>query len=64
MFLKKVENLLRLLHGRSISDIHDNDFDHLSLEMEEFEDADNLRKKYSEITDGIRKIYDRYFSDG
>jgi len=61
MFLKKIENLLRLLHDRSISEIHENDFDYLSLELDEFSDTGELKNNYLKTTNRIRRIYDKYF---
>jgi glutamate-ammonia-ligase adenylyltransferase len=62
-FLKKIENLLRLLHDRSISEIHENDFDHLSLEMDEYRNSDELKDIYIGKTEKVRAIYDKYFGD-
>ncbi len=60
-FLKKIENLLRLLHDRSISEIHEDDFDHLSLEMEEYSDSEELKATYIDKTEKVRSVYDKYF---
>lgn len=62
VFLKKIENLLRLLHDRSISDIHENDFYHLALEIEEYSDSEELKDRYTDITEKVRSVYDRYFN--
>jgi [glutamine synthetase] adenylyltransferase / [glutamine synthetase]-adenylyl-L-tyrosine phosphorylase len=60
-FLKRLENLLRLLHDRSISELHESDFQKLAAEMELTEDGDELRKTYILKTEEIRSIYDEYF---
>jgi glutamate-ammonia-ligase adenylyltransferase len=60
-FLKRLENLLRLLHDRSISEVYDSDFQKLAAEMELTEDGDELRKTYIHKTEDIRSIYDEYF---
>jgi glutamate-ammonia-ligase adenylyltransferase len=60
-FLKRLENLLRLLHDRSISEIHESDFQKLAAEMELTENGDQLRKTYILKTEEIRSIYDEYF---
>jgi glutamate-ammonia-ligase adenylyltransferase len=61
-FLKKMENLLRLLHDRSINELYESDFEKLSNELGMGPDGKELRKKYIARTNTIRKIYDRYFS--
>jgi glutamate-ammonia-ligase adenylyltransferase len=61
-FLKKMENLLRLLHDRSINELYESDFDKLSSELETDSDGKRLRKRYIAVTNGIRKLYDKYFS--
>ncbi|MFI5324306.1 MAG: bifunctional [glutamate--ammonia ligase]-adenylyl-L-tyrosine phosphorylase/[glutamate--ammonia-ligase] adenylyltransferase, partial [Thermodesulfobacteriota bacterium] len=61
-FLKKMENLLRLLHDRSINELYESDFDKLSSELETDSDGKHLRKRYVAVTNGIRKLYDKYFS--
>ncbi len=61
-FLKKMENLLRLLHDRSINELYESDFEKLSTEFGMGPDGKELRKKYIARTNTIRKIYDRYFS--
>ncbi|NIP29199.1 MAG: bifunctional [glutamate--ammonia ligase]-adenylyl-L-tyrosine phosphorylase/[glutamate--ammonia-ligase] adenylyltransferase, partial [Candidatus Dadabacteria bacterium] len=61
MFLKKLENLLRLLHDRSINDIKEDDFDKLAVEYGFEDDVNLLRSRYEKITDGIRKTYNKYF---
>lgn len=60
-FLKRLENLLRLLHDRSISEIHESDFQKLAAEIELKDDGDELRKTYTLKTEGIRSVYDEYF---
>ena len=60
-FLKRLENLLRLLHDRSISELYESDFQRLAAEMELTEDGDDLRKTYILETEEIRGIYDEYF---
>lgn len=62
LFLKKMENLLRLLHDRSISKLHESDFDHLSLEMEGYSSSADLKRRYSDITEKVRSVYDKYFA--
>jgi glutamate-ammonia-ligase adenylyltransferase len=61
-FLKKMENLLRLLHDRSINELYESDFEKLSAEFGMGPDGKGLRDKYIAMTNTIRKIYDRYFS--
>ncbi len=61
-FLKKMENLLRLLHDRSINELYESDFEKLSAEFGMGPDGKELRDKYIARTNTIRKIYDRYFS--
>lgn len=61
-FLKKLENLLRLLHDRSISEIYESDFHKLSLELDMKESGERLKEIYSSKTEQIRRIYDKYFS--
>ena len=61
-FLKKMENLLRLLHDRSINELYESDFEKLSAELGMGPDGKELREKYIARTNTIRKIYDRYFS--
>ncbi len=60
-FLKRLENLLRLLYGRSISEIYESDFQKLAAEMELTDSGDELRKTYIQKTEEIRRIYDEYF---
>jgi glutamate-ammonia-ligase adenylyltransferase len=60
-FLKRLENVLRLLHDRSISEIYESDFQKLAAEMELTDDGDELRKTYILKTEEIRRIYDEYF---
>ncbi len=61
-FLKKMENLLRLLRDRSINELYESDFDKLSSELDAGAGGKKLREKYIAKTNSIRKIYDRYFS--
>jgi len=61
-FLKKLENLLRLLHDRSISEIYESDFRKLALELNMKESGEKLKEIYSSKTERIRKVYDKYFS--
>ena len=63
LFLKKLENLLRLLHDRSVDDIKNEFFDKLAMEFEFNYDVQTLRKKYDRITNNIRKTYNKYFLD-
>jgi glutamate-ammonia-ligase adenylyltransferase len=60
-FLKRLENLLRLLHDRSISEIYESDFQKLAAEMALTDDGDELRKTYILKTEEIRSVYDEYF---
>ncbi|MBI4228375.1 MAG: hypothetical protein HY693_01505, partial [Deltaproteobacteria bacterium] len=60
-FLKRLENLLRLLHDRSISELYESDFQKLAAQMELTEDGDDLRKTYILKTEEIRGIYHEYF---
>ncbi len=60
-FLKRLENVLRLLHDRSISEVYESDFQKLAAEMELTDDGDELRKTYILKTEEIRRIYDEYF---
>ncbi len=61
-FLKKLENLLRLLHDRSISELYESDFHKLALELDMKEDGEKLREIYVSKTEEIREIYESYFS--
>ncbi len=61
LFLKGIENKLRLLRDKSISEITDNDFDVLSVESDKYGSGAELKLKYLETTDRIRKIYKGYF---
>lgn len=61
-FLKKLENLLRLLHDRSISEIYESDFHKLASELGMKENGEKLREIYISKTDEIRGIYENYFS--
>ena len=60
-FLRKMENLLRLLHDRSINELYESDFEKLASELDPG-DAAKLKRKYTSTTGKIRKIYNRYFS--
>lgn len=61
-FLKKLENLLRLLHDRSRSELYESDFHKLALELDMKENGERLREIYISKTEEIRGIYERYFS--
>lgn len=56
-----MENLLRLLHGRSINELYESDFDKLASDFDKNNAGKKLKKEYISITSGIRKIYDKYF---
>ncbi|MEM7008985.1 MAG: bifunctional [glutamate--ammonia ligase]-adenylyl-L-tyrosine phosphorylase/[glutamate--ammonia-ligase] adenylyltransferase [Thermodesulfobacteriota bacterium] len=60
-FLKKMENLLRLLHDRSINELYESDFEKLASELSMKKDGKKLKEKYISKTDNIREIYDKYF---
>lgn len=60
-FLKRMENLLRLLHDRSINELYESDFEKLSTELGMGPGGKELKEKYLATTNTIRKIYDRYF---
>jgi glutamate-ammonia-ligase adenylyltransferase len=60
-FLKKMENLLRLLKDKSISDIKDSDFDRLSIESRTYKTGKKLKNRYKEITHEVREIYRKFF---
>jgi len=62
-FLKKLENLLRLLHDRSINELYESDFQKLAAELDMGTSADELRQKYESKTSKIREIYEKYFRD-
>ncbi len=59
-FLKKMENVLRLLHDRSINELYESDFEKLAPEMN-LGSAQRLKEEYITKTDEIRNIYDKYF---
>jgi len=59
-FLKKMENLLRLLHDRSINELYESDFQKLASEPD-MNTGQKLKEKYISKTNKIREIYDRYF---
>jgi len=61
-FLKRLENLLRLLHDGSISELYESDFHKLALELDMKDNGDKLREMYISKTSEIRKIYEEYFS--
>ena len=61
LFLKRIENILRLLKDKSISDITDDDFDSLSLESVKYKSGAELKSKYLKTTKQIRRIYEGYF---
>ena len=61
LFLKKLENLLRLLSDRSISEIYFSDFNRLSLKLEDFDDGKKLKEKYLSVTTDVRNIYNFYY---
>lgn len=61
-FLKKLENLLRLLHDRSISELYESDFHMMALELGMKENGEKLREVYSSRTEETRRIYNMYFS--
>ncbi|HKQ31589.1 MAG TPA: hypothetical protein VJV40_00185, partial [Thermodesulfobacteriota bacterium] len=60
-FLKRMENILRLLHDRSINELYESDFEKLSAELGTGPGGKELKEKYLATTDTVRKIYDRYF---
>lgn len=62
LFLKKMENMLRLLHDRSINELHESDFEKLAAELDTKADGEGLKKKYVSKTNKIRKIYEKYFT--
>lgn len=61
-FLRRIENLMRLLKDKSISDIKDSDFDRLSIESRTFKTGKELKNRYKDITHRIRDIYRKYFN--
>ncbi|MEQ9619640.1 MAG: bifunctional [glutamate--ammonia ligase]-adenylyl-L-tyrosine phosphorylase/[glutamate--ammonia-ligase] adenylyltransferase [Deltaproteobacteria bacterium] len=62
LFLRKIENLLRLLHDRSINELYESDFEKLSSELDKKSEGKILREIYVSRTGKIRTIYDKYFS--
>jgi len=60
-FLKRMENLLRLLKDKSISDVKDSDFDRLAIESRTYKKGKELKNRYKDITHQIRDIYRKYF---
>jgi glutamine synthetase adenylyltransferase len=63
-FLKRLENLLRLLHDAPTNELYENDFHKIALELEMKENGHKLRELYLSKTDEIRKVYEEYFSEG
>ncbi|HWP90768.1 MAG TPA: bifunctional [glutamate--ammonia ligase]-adenylyl-L-tyrosine phosphorylase/[glutamate--ammonia-ligase] adenylyltransferase [Thermodesulfobacteriota bacterium] len=61
-FLKKMENMLRLLHDGATSELYENDFRKLALELNTKGDGEKLKETYISKTNEIRRIYERYFS--
>ena len=61
-FLKGMENHLRLLNDKSISDIKDSDFDRLAIESRTSGTGKELKKRYKDITQQVRAIYGKYFN--
>ena len=62
IFLKKMENLLKLLHDRSITEIYESDFNKLALEWEKDLNGDKLKNLYINNTDKIRRVFEKYFA--
>lgn len=60
-FLRKMENLLRLLHDRSINELYESDFQKLASELDMKNEGQKLREEYISRTNKIREIYDKYF---
>lgn len=60
-FLKRMENLLRLLKDKSISEVKDSDFDRLAIESRTYKTGKELKNRYKDITHQIRGIYRKYF---
>jgi glutamate-ammonia-ligase adenylyltransferase len=63
-FLKRLENLLRLLHDSPTNELYESDFHKIALELEMGENGHKLRELYLSKTDEIRKVYEKYFSEG
>ena len=61
LFLKRIENILRLLKDKSISDITDDDFDRLSVESIKYNSGVELKSRYLKTAKQIRRIYEGYF---
>ncbi len=59
--LKKMENLLRLLHDRSINELYESDFQKLASELDMKNEGQKLKEEYISKTNKIREIYDKYF---
>lgn len=62
VFLRTLENLLRLYHDRSTNELRKEDFDTLAVEMDLGTGGDELRMLYLEKTGEIREIYESFFS--
>ena len=60
-FLKKMENLLRLLHDRSINELYESDFQKLASELDMKNEGQKLKEEYISKTNKVREIYDKYF---
>ena len=60
-FLKKMENLLRLLHDRSINELYESDFEKLAAEMNMKKEGEKLKDNYIHKTNEIRETYEKYF---
>jgi len=61
-FLKKLENLLRLLHDESTNELYDSDFHKLALELDMKGRGESLKEIYLSKTNEIRRIYNEHFS--
>ena len=62
LFLRKMENFLRLLHDRSINELHDSDFEKLSVELDSGTSGQKLKEKYEAKTAKVREIFEKYFT--
>ncbi len=60
LFLRRLENRLRLLYNRSMNDLHPRDFADLASEMGTEGDGRRLKEEYLERTRAIRGVYERY----
>jgi hypothetical protein len=56
-----MENLLRLLHDRSINELYESDFQKLASELDMKNGGRKLREGHISRTNKIREIYDKYF---